>query len=49
MPQLVRVPHHIDCGNLSVLDFERGRLEFTIGLQSDETGQPVNETGTKKF
>ena len=49
MPQLVGVSHHIDCGNLSVLDFKRGRLKFTIGLQCDEAGQSVDETGTNKF
>src|SRR5215813_7266178 len=49
MPQLVGVSHHIDCCDLSVLDFKRGRLKFTIGLQRDETGQSVEETGTNKF
>lgn len=49
MPQLVRVPHHIDCCDLSVLDFERRRLKFAIGFQRDETGQSVDKTGTNKF
>ena len=49
MPQLVGVPHHIDRCDLSVLDFERGRLEFAIGFERDETGQSVDETGTNKF
>src|ERR1700704_684411 len=49
MPQLVGVPHHIDCRDLSVLDCERGRRKFTIGLERDETGQSVDETGTNKF
>jgi hypothetical protein len=30
VPQLVGISHHIDCGNLSVRDFQRGRLEFTV-------------------
>src|SRR5512139_4086479 len=49
MPQLVGVPHHIYCGDLSVLDFERGRLKFTIGLHGDESRQSVDESGTNKF
>ena len=38
MPQLVGVPHHVDRGDLSILDFERGRLKLAISLQSDEAG-----------
>src|SRR6478609_5708918 len=49
MLQLVGVPHHIDCGNLPVLDFERGGRYLTIGLERDETRQSVDETGTNKF
>ena len=49
MPQLVGISHHIDCGDLSVLDFERGRLEFAVGLQRDEAGQSIDESGTHKF
>ena len=49
MPQLVGISHHIDCGDLSVLDFERGRLKFAVGLQRDETGQSVDEAGTHEF
>src|SRR5260221_14453334 len=49
MPQLVGVPHHIDRCDLSVLDFERGRLKFTVGLQGDESRQSVDESGANKF
>src|SRR5262249_50069736 len=41
--------NHIDCCDLSVLDFKRGRLKFAIGLQCDETGQSIDETGTNQF
>ena len=30
MSQLVGVSHHIDCRDFSVIDFECGRLEFTV-------------------
>ena len=49
MPQLVGIPHHIDCGDLSVLDFERGCLKFTVGLQRYKAGQSVDKTGTNKL
>ena len=49
MPQLVGVPHHMDCRNLSILDFERGRGKLTIGPGRDETRQSVDETGTNQF
>ena len=49
MPQIVGVFAHIDCCDLSVLDFERGRLELTIGFQRDETGQTVDETDTNEL
>ena len=49
MPQLFGVPHHIYSGDFFVLDFERGRLKFTIGLQGQEAGQSVDESGTNKF
>ena len=49
MPQLVGVPHHIDCCDLSVLDFERGRLKLTIGLLGDEARQSIDESGTHKL
>src|SRR5215467_13599639 len=49
MPQLVGVSYHIDCCDLSVLDFKRGRLKFAIGLQCDETGQSIDKTGTNQF
>src|SRR6185437_3099832 len=49
MPQLVGVSHDIDGRDLSVLDVESGCLEFTVGLQRDETGQSVDESGTNKF
>jgi polyisoprenoid-binding protein YceI len=49
MPQLVRVSHHIDCCDLVVFDFERGRREFTIGFHCDEPGQAVDETKTNEF
>src|SRR5882724_12138806 len=49
MPQLVGVPHDIDCRDLSILDLERGRRKFTIGLERDETRQSVDETSTNQF
>ena len=49
MPQLVWVSHHVDGRDLSVLDFERGRLEFAIGFERNETGQSVDETDTNEF
>lgn len=49
MPQLVGIPHHIDRRDLSVFDFECGRLEFTIGFQCHETLQSVDETGTNQL
>jgi hypothetical protein len=49
MPQLVGVSHHVDGCDLSVLDVERGRLKLAIGLERDETGQTVDETGTDKL
>ena len=49
MLQLVGVPHHINCCDLPVFDFERGRLKFAIGLLCDDTGQSVEEAGTNKL
>ena len=49
MPQLVGISHDVDCGDLSVLDFERGRLELAVGLQRDEAGQSIDESGTHEF
>src|SRR6476646_2709761 len=49
MPQLVGVPDHIDCRDLSVLDVECSRLKFAVGLHGDESRQSVDETGTNKF
>jgi hypothetical protein len=49
MPQLVGVSHHVDGCDFSVLDVERGRLKLAIGLQRDDAGQTVDETGTNKL
>src|ERR1700722_533804 len=49
MPQLIWVAHHIDCRDLFVLDFDSGRLEFSIGFQRNETRQSVDETSTNKL
>jgi hypothetical protein len=46
--QLVRISHHIDRCDLSVFDFKRRCLEFTIGFQRDETGQSVDESCTNE-
>src|SRR5580704_7861979 len=49
MLQPVRVSHYINCCDLSVFDLQRGRLEFTIGFERDETWQSIDESGTNKF
>ena len=48
MSKLVRVPHYVDRCDLSVRDFNRGCLEFTVGFLRNEAGQPVDETDTNK-
>ena len=49
MPQLVGIPHDVDRGDLSVLDVERGGLQLAVGLQRDEAGQSVDETGAHEL
>jgi hypothetical protein len=44
MPQLVRVPHHLDSRDPSVLDFKRGRLEFTFASRMMKPGNDEPET-----
>ena len=49
MPQLVGVPHHIDCRDLSVLDVECSRLKFAVGLHGDESRQSVTKPVRTSF
>ena len=48
MTKLVRVPHNVDRGNFSILYSERRCLDLAIGLQRDETGQPIDQAGTQE-
>jgi hypothetical protein len=46
----VRIPHHVDCGDLSVLYFERGRPKFAIGFALPAktfTAHPADDDGVK--
>ena len=49
MPQLIRVPHHIDRRHLPVLDLQRRRLELAIRLPRDEARQAVDEAEADEF
>jgi hypothetical protein len=49
MPQLVRIAHHIDRGDPAVLDVERRRLQFAIGLQRHEARQAIDEACADEF
>ncbi len=43
VPQLVRVAHNIDAGDLAVLDLERGGLHEAVGLAREDAGQAVDD------
>lgn len=48
MPQLVRIAHDIDCGNLVILDLERGGLEDVVLFDGDESGQTTDKAIIQK-
>ena len=48
MPELLRIAHHIDAGDLAISDLECGRLHAVV-LDGDETRQAVDEAVTHGY